>query len=416
MGAYVKYVERPGIIKYLLVVIAFSLGLMAKSMLVTLPFVLLLMDFWPLERFPRRQQIDNIIISNQIQSTGSYTSTWHLIYEKIPLIVLTIPVCVVAITAQRQAGALHSFESLSLDMRVANALISYVWYIWKMLIPSDLSVFYPHPGIWPTWQVVLSALFLILISTAVLRWGRRHPYLPVGWFWYLGTLVPVIGLVQIGSQAMADRYSYIPLTGLFIMAAWGTDDILKKYRYRQAILGSLALVTIIGSITVTNQQLRYWQNGIALWRRNIAVTAPNYTSHYNLGQAFKDKGNYEEAISQYRKAHELKSDAAVHNNLGVALALKGEFQQAIAEFEAALRLKPDHLKAHMNLAMAFYQQGDLEGSILHFKEALRLQPQLAHTHYLLAVALKKQGKVAEAKSHYEIAIRIDPAYANMGFK
>ena len=416
MGAYVKYVERPRIVKYLLVLIVFCLGLMSKSMLVTLPFVLLLMDFWPLKRIPKWQQTGNIIVSNQAQSAGSDTSAWRLIYEKIPLIVLAIPVCVVAITAQRQAGALQPIEWLPFDTRVANAVISYVLYISKMLIPSDLSVFYPHPGIWPVWQVVLAGLLLSLVSAAVIRWGRRYPYLPVGWFWYLGTLVPVIGLVQIGSQAMADRYSYIPIIGLFIMVAWGAADRFKKYRYRQAVLGFLALITIIGSITVTSQQLHYWQNGITLWRRNIATTSPNYTSYYNLGVTLMEKGNYAEAISEFQKALQLKPNSeTAHNNLGLVLAIKGEVPQAIAEFKTALMLKPDHVNAHMNLAMALYQEGDLDESILQFKEALRIKPQLAHTHYLLALALKKQGKVAEARSHYEIAIQINPAYANVGF-
>jgi tetratricopeptide (TPR) repeat protein len=289
--------------------------------------------------------------------------------------------------------------------------------MWKMLIPSNLSVFYPHPGIWPVWQVVLSGLFLVLISAAVLRSGRRHPYLPIGWFWYLGTLVPVIGLVQIGSQATADRYTYIPLIGLFIMAAWGATDILKKYRYRQAILGCMALVTIIGSIAVTSQQLSYWQNGITLWCRNISVAAPNYTSHYNLGVTLMDKGDYAEAISEFQKALQLRPDsAAAHNNLGISLYGQGEIQKAVNEYKAALMLKPDHVKAHMNLAMAFYQQGDLEASISHLRDALRLQPKLAYAHYQLALALKKQGNVEEAKSHYESAIQINPAYADMGFK
>ncbi len=419
MDAYVKFVEKPGIIKYLFVLIAFSLGLMAKSMLVTLPFVLLLMDFWPLERFSRRQPPDSMIISNQVQSisTGHDTSIRRLIYEKIPLIALTIPVSMVAIIAQRQAGALQPIEWLPFDMRMANALISYVLYIWKMLIPSNLSVLYPHPGIWPMWQVVLSGLFLGLVSAAVLRWGRQYPYLPVGWFWYLGTLVPVIGLLQIGSQAMADRYSYIPLIGLFIMAAWGTADVLKKYRYRQAILGSLALISIIGSITVTSQQLRYWQNGITLFRHNIATTTPSYINHYNLGVTLMDKGDYAEAISEFQKALQLRPDsAAAHNNLGISLYGQGEIQKAVNEYKAALMLKPDHVNAHMNLAMAFYQQGDLEASISHLRDALRLQPKLAYAHYQLALALKKQGNVEEAKSHYESAIQINPAYADMGFK
>ena len=419
MGAYVSYVKKPGIITYLPVLFAFSLGLMAKSMLVTLPFVLLLMDFWPLERFPRRQPIDNIIISNQtqMQSTGRDPSTWRIIYEKMPLIALTIPVSIVAIIAQRQAGAMQPIEWLSLDMRLANALVSYAWYVWKMLIPSNLSVFYPHPGFWPMWKVVLSGLFLVLISAAVLQWGRRYPYLPTGWLWYLGTLVPVIGLVHIGSQAMADRYSYIPLIGLFIMVAWGTDDILEHHRYRQAILGSLALVTIIGLITVTSQQLRYWQNGITLFRHNIVTTAPNYTSHYNLGVYLMEKGNYEDAISQFRKAIQLRPDIpTAHNNLGFCFYRKGEFPQAINEYKAALRLKPDHVKAHMNLTIVFYQQGDLDASISHLREALRLQPNLAYAHYQLALALEKQGKSAEAKSHYETAIRINPAYADMNLR
>jgi len=441
IDAYVKYVERPAIIRYLLVLILFFLGLMAKSMLVTLPFVLLLMDFWPLERFPRRQPDEGIIISNQIQtkSTGHDIFIRRLIYEKIPLIILTIPVSVVTIIAQRQAGAMQPIEWLPLDMRAANALTSYVLYIWKMLIPSDLSVFYPHPGICPIWQVVLCSLFLALISAAVLKFGKRYPYLPVGWFWYLGTLVPVIGLVQTGSQAMADRYSYIPLIGLFIVATWGSADILKKYRYCKAILASLALAVIIVAITFTSQQLRYWQNGIALWRRNITITAPNFTSHYNLGVTLMDKGDYAEATSEFRKSLQLKPDSAsAHNNLGISLYRQGEIQQAINEYEAALRLKPNHTEAHMNLAMIFFQKGSFELSIHHLNEVIKsmnletspesssfaasdperliIQFKFAQVNYLLASALKKQGKIEEAKSHYEIAIKINPAYADMGFK
>jgi Flp pilus assembly protein TadD len=418
MGFYVNYVKKPGIITYLPVLFAFCFGLMAKSMLVTLPFVLLLMDFWPLERFPRSQSTDSMVTGNhlQMQSTVHDTSIRRLIYEKIPLLAFTIPVIIVTIIAQRQVGAMQTIESLSFDMRVANALVSYIWYISKMLIPSNLSVFYPHPGFLPMWKVILSGLFLVLISVAVLRWGRRYPYLPAGWLWYLGTLVPVIGLVHVGSQAMADRYSYIPLTGLFIMAAWGTADILKKNRYRQAILGSLALATIIGLITFTSQQLRYWQNGITLFRHNIATTAPHYTNHYNLGVHLMEKGNYEEAILEFRKALHLRPDIpTIHNNLGVCLYRKGEIPQALNEYNAALRLKPDHVNAHMNLAMLFYQQGNVESSMVHFREALRLQPKLAYAHYHLALALEKQGKVAEAKSHYEMAVRINPAYADIGF-
>lgn len=419
MSSYVHYVERPGSFTYLIILFSFSLGLMAKAMLVTLPFVLLLMDYWPLRRFPGMQRTGNIIVGNQTwtRSENNVTSTWRLMYEKIPLLALVIPVSIMTMIAQRQAGAMFPIEWLSLDMRVANILISYVWYLVKMFIPSNLSAFYPHPGFWPMWQVVLSGLLLVCISVAVLRWGRRYPYLPVGWLWYLGTLVPVIGLVQVGSQAMADRYSYIPLIGLFIMAAWGTADIVKNYRYRQVILGSLALATIVGFTTVTIDQLRYWQNGITLFRRNIATTKPHYISHYNLGVTLMDKGKYKEAIWEFRKALRLKADNAdAHNNLGVCLYRKGEYQQAISEYNAALKLKPDHIQAHMNLAMLFYQQENWQASIPHFREALRLQPSFAYAHYYLALALEKQGKTAEAKSHYETAVQINPAYSNMNFR
>ena len=441
MSSYVHYVERPGSFTYLLILFSFCLGLMAKAMLVTLPFVLLLMDYWPLRRFPGMESTDDIIVGNQTwtRSENNVTSTWRLIYEKIPLIALVIPVSIMTMIAQRQAGAVFPIELLSLDMRVANALMSYAWYIVKMFIPSNLSAFYPHPGFWPMWQVVLSGLLLVCTSVTVLRWGRRYPYLPVGWLWYLGTLVPVIGLVQVGSQAMADRYSYIPLIGLFIMAAWGTADIVKNYPYRQVILGSLALATIVGLTTVTIDQLRYWQNGITLFRRNIATTAPHYISHYNLGVTLMDKGKYEEAIREFRKALQLKPDfPSVHNNLGVALQKKGELQQAIHQYRKTLRLKPNHIEAHMNLAVILFQGDCLELSIHHLQEVIKsMHPdtspepsistantidrvivlhKIAQVHYLLAMALKKQGKVGEAKRYYEMAIRINPAYPDMGFK
>jgi tetratricopeptide (TPR) repeat protein len=419
MGAYVKYVERPGIIKYLSVLMAFALGLMAKPMLVTLPFVLFLMDFWPLKRFPKRPPIGAIVTENQIGRRPGETcpSLRGLIYEKVPLMALTIPVSIITVVAQRKFSVLYPLKSLSLDWRVANALVSYVWYIWKMFIPLNLSVFYPHPGIWPIWQVAFSGFFFGLICVAIWKWGRRYPYLPMGWLWYLGTLLPVIGLVQVGGQAMADRYTYIPLTGLFIIIAWGAADIFKLSRNRRMILGLLALITLIGSITITGNQLSHWQNSITLFKHAIAITPLNHFTRYALGIALMDRGNYEEAISQFQKAIALRPDiVAIHNNYGVALTLKGELARASNEFEVALKLNPDAAAVHNNLAMILSQQGNLEASVFHFREALRVQPEYANAHYFLAVALEKQGKVAEAESHYTKAIQINPAYANMRFK
>lgn len=413
IGAYVNYVTRPKISNYSLILIAFSFGLMTKAMLVTLPYVLLLMDFWPLARFTTKKPNGDVSSPTPVLMQAIP----RLILEKVPLIALTIPIMIIAMIAQSDSGAIADMQLIPLSERFANALIAYVWYIWKMILPFNLSVFYPHPGMWPVWQVLFACLILVLFSIAVFRWWRYYPYLPVGWLWYLGTLVPVIGLVQIGSQAMADRYTYIPLIGLFIMIAWGGSDLFKHYQYRRFVLGLLTSIVLVGSMMITRDQLSYWQNSISLFQRNIAVTSSTRVSHYNIGLAYRDIGNYDEAILHFRKALSFNHDmAAINNNLGVTYILKGELSQASEEFKAALRHKPDHAGAHNNLAMALYRQDKLGESILHFREAIKIQPEYANAHFYLAEALDKTGKREEASSHYALAVKINPDFGNMGFR
>ena len=276
MAAYVRYTERPGVGRYVVVVLALCLGLMAKPMLVTLPFVLLLLDYWPLGRL----QMGQPSRAGELKIQGS--SPLSLIREKIPLMVLVVVSCLVTLVAQQTGGAVKSFAVLPLNIRIANALLSYVSYMGKMIWPHDLAVFYPHRGILPMWQGAGAGLLLVGLSVLVVSAARRHPYLAVGWLWYLGTLVPVIGLVQTGSQAIADRYTYVPLIGVFIIIAWGVPELLVRWRHKKKVLAITAatLFSIFAAITVS--QLRYWANNITLFEHTLQVTHNNAVAQYNL--------------------------------------------------------------------------------------------------------------------------------------
>ena len=299
MGAYILYVENQGIKKYLLTVLLFTLGLMAKPMLITLPFVLLLLDYWPLGRFNKR------------------SPALQLIWEKIPLFVLTAVSSIVTFLVQQKA--MSSLEVFPITARIFNALVSYLSYIVKMIWPFHLAIFYPYPGMPPVWQIAGACLLLVFISCIAIRTVRRYPYFAVGWLWYLGTLVPVIGLVQVGLQSMADRYTYIPLTGIFIIIAWGIPDLIAKWRYKK--IGLFITTTTLISILMicTWSQVGCWRNSITLFSHAINVTENNSVAHNNLGSAFADQGKASETIKHYAEA--LRIDpmyADAHYNLGNA--------------------------------------------------------------------------------------------------
>ncbi|MGD9269797.1 MAG: tetratricopeptide repeat protein [Syntrophobacterales bacterium] len=404
--AYARYTERPGLNRYLPVLLFFSLGLLAKPMVVTLPFVLLLLDFWPLGRTQFHQAgTDNRPLQQKV-------SVFRLVWEKIPLFALAAISIVVTFAAQQQGGALKSLEAFPLTTRIANALISYLSYIGKMIWPHNLAVYYPHSGSIPVWQAAGAGLTLICVTVLVIWTARKRPYLAVGWLWYLGTLVPVIGLVQVGSQAMADRYTYLPLVGLFIALAWGVPCLFAGWRHRQSMLAILATIVLVSFTVCTWLQLRHWQNSITLFQHTLQVTTNNHFAHNNLGVALAQDDRLNEAISHYSEALRLKPGAfEVHNNLANALAAQGSVDEAIQHYFEALRLEPDYDKAHNNLGNVLAGTGRGEEAIIHYSEAIKINPDYAGAHYNLANALAAQGSVDEAIQHYFEALRILPDWA-----
>jgi tetratricopeptide (TPR) repeat protein len=416
MWAYVRYAERPGLHRYLFILLWFVLGLLSKPMLVTLPLVLLLVDCWPLGRFqfgqPSGHDRSNTARLKDSGDQGSYAL--RLVLEKAPFFGLAAVSSLLTFLAQQKGGAVTSLESLPSETRVANALVSYVSYIGKMIWPDRLAVFYPYPDMLPLWQVAGAGLLLGCVSLLVILVVRRRPYLMVGWLWYLGTLVPVIGLVQVGSQAMADRYTYVPLIGLFIMIAMGVPDILSGWRYRRIVMALSAGLLLLILMIVTWLQLRYWQNGVRLFEHSLEVTAGNSLSQFNLGLALADQGKTQEAIVHYTAALRIKPDyAEAYYNLGVALAQQGKNQEAISHYTKALEIKPDYANAHNNLGVALADQGKTQEAIAHYTEALRIDPNNAYAHNNLGLILAQQGRNQEAIAHYTEALRIEPDYAEV---
>ena len=400
--AYVAYVRQPRAARFATVVLAFGLGLMAKPMLVTLPFVLVLLDVWPLGRMSLER-------SAVIKS----------VKEKTPLIAMAVAASVVTFAVQRRGGAVAGLDAIPPGLRTANALTSYTAYMWKMFWPSGLTVLYPFPKSIPAWQVAGSVVALMGISLAALRQGRRRPYIPVGWLWFLGTLVPVIGFVQVGSQSMADRYTYVPLIGLSIIAAWGLPDLAARVRAKPALLTAAAVSLLAACTWGARQQVAYWKDSVTLWSRALNVTDGNYRAHVALGSLLQEGGKAGDATAHFQEALRLRPDyAEAHNKLGAVLADEGRTAEAVPHFVEAIRLKRDLFEAHNNLGNASARQGKLEEAIAHYHDALRWKPDDVAAHNGLGSALDDQGKFDEAIAQYAEAIRIDPAHApahnNMG--
>jgi tetratricopeptide (TPR) repeat protein len=403
IAAYLRYSKRLERRWYLGTLLIFALGLMTKPMLVTLPFVLLLLDYWPLGRFKN----DLVVKDNNRRIF------YRLIREKAPFFVLSVASSVIALVVQQTAGAVKDIHILPLNIRIANAAVSYVGYIWKMIWPSNLAVFYPHPGDkLAIWQGIIAGLALVGISILVVQLARSYKYLLVGWFWYLGTLVPVIGLVQVGDQAMADRYTYLSSIGIFVIASWGAAELSAKWRSRKIMLGISAGVVLAALFVCTRMQARYWHNSVTLFEHALQVTADNGTARNNLGYAIQSQGKINEAIIHYRRALQLEPDiAAAHNNLGLALQSQGKLDEAIEHYQCALQLNPDYAKAHHNLGYAFRSQGRLDEAISHYNRALELKPELAETHNNVGNLLQSQGKLDEAVSHDRQAVQLKPDFA-----
>jgi tetratricopeptide (TPR) repeat protein len=391
----------PSPVCYLLSLFFFTLSLMSKATVVTWPFVMLLLDYWPLRRWEPSTR------------NSQLSTTLRLVREKIPFFALAVAASVVTFVVQQRGGCLAADERLPLGARLGNALISYGRYLGKLCWPTDLAVFYPHPGQWPLGQVLLAGGVLLGLSVLVWVPRRRAPYLLVGWLWFVGTLVPMIGLVQTGGQAMADRWTYLPSLGVLILAIWGAEELTRGWRYQVVALwvaGGAALVLCLG---LTRQQLGYWRDRETLFRHAFEVTEDNAVGHNGFGIALGRKGQTGEAIRQFQEAIRLKPDyGEAHKNLGIALFREGQMDEAIRQLQAAVRLEPAHADAHNNLGAALFQKGQIDEAIRHFEETIRLEPDHTDAHYNLGVALGSKGQTDEAIRQYQEATRLKPDHAD----
>ena len=391
---------------YLLSLFFFALGLMSKPMLVTWPLVMLLLDYWPLRRMQNAAASTTHHVS-RFTFHVSRTTLLPLLFEKIPFFILVALMSVVTLVAQQHGGAVMGAKSLPVDARVGNALISYGRYLGKLFWPADLAIYYPHPGQWPLGKVVLAGGLILGISLLLFVTRRRTPVLLVGWLWFLATLIPVIGLVQVGGQAMADRYTYLPSLGVLILSVWGACELTRGWRHQVLVLLVAGGGASLLCLALTRQQLGYWQNNETLFRQALEVTENNQIAHKSLGDALDKKGQTDEAIGHFQEAIRLKPGYAdAHNNLGNTLLKKGQADEAIGRFQEAIRLKPGYANAYNNLGNALLKKGQPGEAIRQYQEAIRLEPADANTHYNLGNAFLKNGQPDEAIRQYQEAIRL----------
>jgi tetratricopeptide (TPR) repeat protein len=414
LGAYVGYAERPSVGRYLVVVAVFALGLLAKPMLVTLPCVLLLLDCWPLRRYQLWGKFSTCPDQGQLENLPhGLQPLWWLLVEKLPLLALTAVACVLTVYAQHQAGAVQPLAGLTLGERVGNALVSYVWYITKTIWPTGLALLYPHPqDTLPVWKVASAALLLTGISALVARQAPQRPWQVVGWLWFLGTLVPVIGLVQVGEQARADRFTYVPHIGLFLFAVWTGADILNRWHW-SARTQAIVVGTLLAGFTIcTWIQVGYWRNSVTVWERTLQVTRDNYRAHFSLGLVFLHQGKWERAQKQFAEALRLEEDSSeAHFNMGVALFDQGDLEGAADQYQSVIRLSSDYASAYHNLGVVRLRQGRLEESRKYFTRALELRPGAADTHNSLGITLWQLRQADEAAAQLRAALEVQPTFA-----
>jgi len=484
LAAYGSYARDTRFRRYLAVMALFALGLMAKPMLVTLPFVLLLLDFWPLDRFggsrfrwrdlnqqpsksvqPIQAEVNSSVAPRRKKGkTGKPPSTiavevskpanceLHrasiraLVLEKIPLLALTTLSCVATYIVQNRAGSVASGEVYAPGVRIANALVSYLNYFTGTIWPENLAVFYPYPGALPTWQVAGASVFLLAITVAVILRAKKFPYLPVGWLWFAGTLIPVIGIVQVGSQAMADRYTYIPSIGLFIMAAWGIPEIFKKRRYGKEVLAVGSALCLLCFLILTRTQVEYWRDSITLYDHALNVTRNNHITYNNRGKTWAFLGAHTRAIEDFNRAVEINPQyaaaytgrglayyntgnqaraiedfdkaiainplyAAAFNGRGLVYYSTRNFSRAIEDFDRAIRIDSQSAMAYNNRGNARDDLGDHAGAIEDFSTAVAINPRDANAHFNRGITYNAMGKYTEAIEDFNRAIAINPGYA-----
>jgi Flp pilus assembly protein TadD len=410
----------------------FALGLTAKPMLVTLPFLMLLLDYWPLRRYTKveidekerphkKDAFKKKKVSQRIsppeQDTRvkdlpslSWSRASEMLKEKIPFIVLSAAISIATLAATTSQRIIRDVPILD---RLSNACLSYVMYMRKIIWPADLAVLYPYPESVSYWRGAGAALILAAVSCLAVRYMKRFPYWTVGWFWYLGTLLPVIGVIQAGAQAMADRYTYVPAIGLFIIAAWGISDLSTRLPRRKILLASMSAVLITTLMMTSWKQVRLWIDDLSLFQHALAVTENNDLAHVKVGVSLAQRGQLDEARAHFEEAIHINPAAeGAHNQLGIVLASKGKLDEAAARFTEALRLKPDHVVAYNNLGIVFLQKGDLDAAIEHFKASLHIKPEDPEIHFMLGRALMRKGLREEALLHFKETLRINPDHVS----
>ena len=423
----------------------FALGLMSKPMLVTLPFVMLLLDYWPLRRVSGvRCQVASVPVRESHMTLNPQLSTLNqLVVEKTPFFLLSAISCVVTFIVQQKSGAMASLVRISITGRIENTFVSYGRYLGKTFWPVNLAVLYPHPNYWDAELVIFSTALVAGLSVAAVWLGRKLPFVSVGWFWFVGTLIPVIGLVQVGNQSMADRYTYVPLMGIFIVVAWGWNELCTNQHWPKSAAGILAASLLVACGLRAKDQISHWQNSGTLFSHAIAVTEDNHIAYnnlgnylfdrgqvpeamdcytkslqikpnypealYNLGNAFAKTGNLDGAVDNYRRALQIVPDRDdVLNNFGTVLAKQKQYAEAMANFEKALRVNPDSPNAHNNLATVLFIEHRFDEAARHYREALRLMPDNPQFHSNLGDVLVQQGQIAEAARCYQEALRLNP--------
>lgn len=406
IGAYAGYARDPRPARYAAVCALLALGLMSKPMLVTLPFALLLLDYWPLGRVAGGPP-------PAVRGARVSARPWaRLALEKLPLLALVVVSSVVTYLAQQRGGSVGGWETFPLSLTAGNAAISYFAYLGKMVWPAGLAAFYPYPRSLDVSLVIAAVVGLVALTAAAFAVATRRPYVPVGWLWYLGTLVPVIGLVQVGTQAMADRYTYVPLIGVFVVLAWGLTDVLARWSGRDRVLAAGAIALLIACAFLTFRQVAHWKSSESLWRRALRVTRGNHVAHTNLGSVLEKDGRGDEAAAHFAEAVRLQPRFSLAlYGLAMAQVRQGRSDDAIQNFRAALRSDPGYAEAHSSLGAALATQGKTAEGIEHFEEAIRLRPAFVGARVNLAIALATAGRTAEANAQLAEALRLEPGNA-----
>ena len=441
LGVYIRYVHKLSFTSYILVLLVFAFGLMSKPMLVTVPFVLLLLDYWPLKRFPSETSVKH----RHGRTVENCANTRRIFIEKIPLLLLSLASCAATLLAQRHF--IDPIGNLTLLDRLCNAAVATVVYLRQLVWPFGLSVFYPHPRhSLSILQVLVATLFLIGVSAAAFMCRRRNPYFLTGWFWFLGMLVPVSGIIQVGEQAHADRYMYLPQIGLYILVTWFVADTVSSWRHRRILLATAMASSIALLMYPAWKQTSYWRDGRALWTHALAVNPQNDTAHISLCDLDLRENRLDDAIFHARKALEIRPDSAeaesrlgvalsasgqneeasihfrkalethqirprLHYNLATLLLNSGHLDEAIAEFQKELQIQPDFVEAHNNLGIALTSKGELGEALAHLQKALELDPHLPKVHHNIAMILLRQGQLDQAIAHLQKELQVNPASA-----